>query len=215
MNTKQKTKTISLKKRRRSISRLPEWLQRIKGWLTARKGSAACDAEIERLRQRCLKAEHGMAKELERTLLPLHINSGVTWLKTTRKPEKADTTRSTDNPIALRAAEAMKSRNTAITSAAAQAKEEVIAIHETILSAESCFYQNVEFLRAFTTAKISAFITGVRSHKKARLGEYRSGGTVVFHGTAYSDYKEVHEANDRVREEFLNKLKGENSNEAL
>lgn len=200
-------KTTTLKKRRRSITRLPDWLVRIKGWFYARRGKGACDAEIDRLRQRCFTVEHSMCSELEGAIIQLHVDSSLFQLKAAGKAEKPASPPDDASPIDLRAANSAKARYEAEINASKSAKESIIKIHEELISAEHCFYQDVEQLRNYTTAKIDAFITGIRTRKKAELSDYRMNDDVAFDGTAYSDYRKVHEANDRAREAFLEKLK--------
>lgn len=196
-------KAMSLKKRRRAITRLADWVARIKGWLCARKGKNACDAEIARLQQRCFAVEHSMCDELEQSILQLHVDSSLFWLKSSNIEKRPEIPAPGADPIALRSSAAAKNRYEASESAAKSAKQSIVRIHEMLISAEHCFYQNVEHLRAYTSAKIDAFTTGVRSNKKAQLTDYRVNEPVIFDGTAYSDYKHVHEANDHIRADFL------------
>ena len=148
-----------------------------------------------------------MCEELEQSILQFHVDSGLSLLKSTHKENPPAPPSPDDGPIALRTAEAAQHRYEATIATAKVAKESIVRIHEILISAEHSFYQNVEHLRSYTSAKINAFVTGVRSSKNAQLSDYRKGENVVFEGTAYTTYKQVHEANDLIRAEFLEKLK--------
>lgn len=210
MKNNQKTGTardLPLKKRRQAITRLPDWILRAKGWFYARKGAHACDAEIDRLRQRCFAVEHTMCAELEESILQLHVDSSLLQLNATHKEDKPAPPVGEPDAIQIRAAEAANARYEAARNCVANAKDGVVRINETLISAEHTFYQNIESLRAFAMAKIHAFVTGIRSNKRVKLSDYRLNDLLLFDGTAYSDYKNVHEADDKARNDFLEKLR--------
>ena len=199
-------KTTPLKKRRTAVTRMPDWLVRLKGWVWAKKGVGACEAEIARLMSRCAAVENSMCAELEGAILQLRIDSSVCQLKANHTGKKPGPPSDNASPIELRAVHAAATNYDAKQNAAEAAKENIAKIHEDLLSKEGAFYQEIEHICAFTRSKIFAFVSGVRSCKRTKLADFYRDDTVVFNDTAFTYYKRVHEANDRAREYFLDKL---------
>ena len=182
-NTNQKVKTVT---------RIPDFLLRLKGKIDAFCGETVVDANVARYYDRLYAIEHEEAAYTEFKLRKVRmkaancisaINAGKADIASL--PSAVEEKHDSDVRANLR------NRNAAsrIASSISVSRNEIIEAQELIISGKVILEQRIGTIRDLAEAKIRAYVTGVRSNKKLRGYEIK-GGSVNNH--AMEAYEQGH-----------------------
>ena len=158
-NTNQKVKTVT---------RIPDFLLRLKGKIDAFCGETVVDANVARYYDRLYAIEHEEAAYTEFKLRKVRmkaancisaINAGKADIASL--PSAVEEKHDSDVRANLR------NRNAAsrIASSISVSRNEIIEAQELIISAKVILEQRIGTIRDLAEAKIHAYVTGVRSNK--------------------------------------------------
>ena len=159
------------------ITRMPDFLLKLKGRANAFRGEAVVDANIDRFYDRLYAIEHEEAVNTENTLYEVRKNAAgcISEIRTDKADIEATPAVLEEKKDAdVRANLRNKSAKNRASSSILSSTSEIVAANELIISESVRLQQRIGKTRDLAEAKIHAYITGVRSGRKLKGYEMKS-----------------------------------------
>ena len=179
-----------------AVTKMPNFLLKIKGKFDSRKGSSVPVAYIDKLKRRCESIENMEVITVENILVDDRKNAAVaiyniaeSQKELDNKPGKIDGS----SPKAIRENRRRANQISSTKSSIKSGHTTLINAFQNIVSTETILNERITNIRKKTSEKINVYVSGVRSWK---LKEYSPDFN--FLNDAFETYKKSHFEDDKV-----------------
>lgn len=187
-----------------AVTKMPNFLLKIKGKLDSRKGSSVPDAYIDKLKRKCESIENIEVITAENILVGDRKNAAVAVCNIAEsqkalenKPAKTEG----NSPKAIRENRRRANQISSTESSIKSGHSALINAFQNIVSTETVLKERITNTRKKTSEKINVYVSGVRSWK---LKEYSPD--FDFLDDAFETYKNSHFEEDKIIRETIESM---------